>query len=195
MSEALIDSSDRKNTRGLRWAVFISGNGTNLQALIDADPKVMISVVVSSRRDAPGVERARKSGIPVLWHSKENSWSALSQQLKIEFQIDHIFLLGFMRIVPADFITEWENKILNLHPSLLPQYKGLQAMERSYSEGASMGATVHWVTVGLDEGPILLQQEVFAPGVAQQFSFEVAKEKVQQAEKKLVLQAVRRLQG
>ncbi len=177
-----------------RWAVFISGQGTNLQALLDAHPKVSVEMVITSRLDAPGVARAERAGVPVVLHSKGASWSELSLYLQNQ-KIDLIFLLGFMRVLPEEFVRDWDKKILNLHPSLLPEYRGLRAMERSYEDGAAMGVTIHWVTPQLDEGPLLLQKEIFAKGQAKAFSFEKVKTHIHQAENELVVEAVRKVQS
>ncbi len=181
-----------------KWAVFISGQGTNLQALLDAQPPIDIELVVSNKPEAPGVRRAERAGVPVHILPKEVDWSELSLKLK-DKKIDFLFLLGFMKIVPERFIQEWSQKILNLHPSLLPNYKGLKAIERSFEEGAAMGVTIHWVTPDLDAGPILLQEKVFE---AQSFevrskalSLEEARRRLQMCENKLVVEAVRRCEA
>lgn len=175
--------------KSLSWVVFISGNGSNLQALLDSDPKINISLVVSSKAEAFGVERAKKAGVPVLIFTKENSWDGLSIELK-KLQIDRIFLAGFMKVIPASFINDWENKILNLHPSLLPSYKGLKAIERSFEDGAAIGITIHWVTAELDAGPILLQKEVFPAGSTRSLSLDSVKDQVHKIENKMVVEAV-----
>ena len=185
--------STSSNSSFLRWAVFISGNGSNLQALLDADPKIPVVTVVSNKAEARGVVRAEHAGVPVILHDKNSTWSELSQQLK-NLQIQYIFLLGFMKIIPESFILEWKNKILNLHPSLLPHYKGLRALERSYEDQAAIGVTIHWVTPELDDGPILLQKEVFAPGESKALSLEQVKTQIHRMENEMVVEAVRRIQ-
>lgn len=191
----------------MNWAVFISGNGSNLQVLLDhGAPKNKVSLVVSSNANAYGVQRAQKHNVPVMILSKPiqaSDWAALSLRLKRE-NIDYIFLLGFLRIVPPEFIKDWENKILNLHPSLLPAYPGLKSIERSYHDGAAMGVTVHWVNEGLDEGEILLQEKVLEAATSLQthsptekvqgqhfVSLEEAEGLIHQCEHKLVLEAVK----
>ena len=176
-----------------RWAVFISGQGTNLQALLDARPAITIPLVVSSRSEAPGVGRAHKAGVPVQVLPKAIDWNSLSEQLKQQ-NIDGIFLLGFMKILPETFISQWSGRILNLHPSLLPHYRGLHAIERSYQEGAAMGVTIHWVIPELDAGPILMQREVFPAQTSRPMSLEAAQEKIHQVENEMVVEAVRRCQ-
>ena len=185
--------STSSNSSFLRWAVFISGNGSNLQSLLDADPKISVVTVVSNKPEARGVERAEQAKVPVILFNKNSTWNDLSQQLK-NLQIQYIFLLGFMKIIPESFILEWKDKILNLHPSLLPHYKGLRALERSYEDHAAMGVTVHWVTHELDDGPILLQKEVFTPEQTKALSLEQVKAQIHRVENEMVVEAVRRIQ-
>lgn len=175
----------------LKWAVFVSGNGSNLQALLDAEPKIHIAVVVSNKAEAFGVERARRASVPVVILPATIDWEALSAELEAR-AIDRIFLAGFMKVIPPGFIHRWADRILNLHPSLLPEYKGLRAIERSYSDRAAMGVTIHWVTADLDAGPILLQREVFAAGAAGHLSLEEAVSAIHRAENEMVVAAVRR---
>jgi len=191
MSETSMKTSYLKSS--LRWVVFISGEGSNLQALLDADPKIQIVTVVSSRAEAPGVARAKRLGVPTIIFSKDSSWMDLSNQLK-QLMIDRIFLLGFMKVIPEIFITEWKDKILNLHPSLLPNYRGLRAIERSYEDAAALGVTIHWVTPELDAGPILLQREIFSQGQVKEIPFEKVKAVIHQTENEMVVEAVRRIQ-
>ncbi len=175
------------------WAVFISGNGSNLQILLNQNyTKLNIELVVSSRKDAYGLERAQKHNVEsYLLPSKLNQqdWSQLSLMLKNK-KIDFIFLLGFFKIVPSYFVKEWDRRILNLHPSLLPAFKGLKAIENAYAANAPIGVTIHWVTEGLDEGPILLQEKLVPESPSEYVSLEDLTDKVHQLEHKLVLKAV-----
>ena len=126
---------------------------------MDLQSEAEIGLVVSNNIQAQGVARARRSGVPIYITEKKIDWVRLNLELKRR-QITQIFLLGFMRIIPPEFVTEWQGQILNLHPSLLPEYPGLHAIEKSYEEGAAMGVTVHIVVPEMDAGPILLQQKV-----------------------------------
>jgi phosphoribosylglycinamide formyltransferase-1 len=149
--------------------VLISGSGSNLQAIIDAaaaDLPVDIKAVISNQADAFGLERARRSGIhaEVLDHhsydSREAYDSAL-QQLIDSFQPGLVVLAGFMRILTDDFVRHYEGRMFNIHPSLLPKYRGLHTHTRAIDEGDSEhGATVHYVTPDLDSGPIVIQARV-----------------------------------
>jgi phosphoribosylglycinamide formyltransferase-1 len=140
----------------MRIAIFISGRGSNMQALLDSVSKVRCCLVVSSKASAPGLARAKRAGIPTLVLDKKIDYEALHNEL-LKRKIDRILLAGFMKIVPASFIQRWQGKILNIHPSLLPEFTGLSGFERSHEAKAAMGATLHEVTEGLDEGPVLRQ--------------------------------------
>jgi phosphoribosylglycinamide formyltransferase 1 len=149
--------------------VLISGRGTNLQALIAAAAEERlggrIAVVISNREDAPGLERARKAGIPAVFRdhrgrSREEFDRGLSALLR-ESAVDLVCLAGYMRLLSAEFIREFAGRILNVHPSLLPAFPGLQAQRQAFEYGVKVsGATVHLVDEGLDSGPIVLQEAV-----------------------------------
>ncbi len=140
----------------IRWAVFVSGRGSNLQALLDQN-EFRIVLVVTSNSKAPGVLKAKRLGIPVIVFTKKDSWLALSDELK-QRRVQKIFLAGFMRLIPEDFVTTWSHKMLNVHPSLLPLFPGLNAIEQSYNSAENMGVTVHVVVPEMDAGPIVLKK-------------------------------------
>lgn len=167
-----------------RWAIFVSGQGSNLGALIDLRP-MDLALVVSSRADAPAVGKARSANIPVLVLPAKIDWEELLQSLK-DSKISHIFLAGFMKVIPASFLKAWSKPILNVHPSLLPAYPGLQSMERAYQDGAAMGVTVHKVTADVDAGEIVAQKQVYAAGEARNYKFDDVKVKMHQAEHEIV---------
>jgi len=140
----------------LRWAVFISGRGSNLLALTDLRNKIDIGLVLSCNPKAYGLLRAKRAGIPV-WHSGDQlDWLEVEKILQ-EYSIQRIFLAGFMKILPKSFVKNWKHRILNIHPSLLPHYKGLNSIERSHHVGP-WGVTVHEVVSEVDRGPILKQR-------------------------------------
>lgn len=150
----------------MKLAVLISGGGSNLQALIDANLGVEISLVISNRKDAGGLAKAAKAGIKtaVVEHghfdSRESFESALLRELS-SVELDYIVLAGFMRVLTPVFITKFSNKILNIHPSLLPKYKGLNTHQRAIDAGDSYaGVSVHLVTNELDGGSIIAQAKV-----------------------------------
>jgi phosphoribosylglycinamide formyltransferase-1 len=150
-----------------RVAVLISGSGTNMAALLYASRiagcPYEIVLVTGDKADAPGLDLAEAEGVRVerLPALPGPVMFALLDQLLTEAAIDYIALAGFMRIVPADFVKRWEHCIVNIHPSLLPQYKGLHTHARALAAGDSVaGCTVHLVTAELDDGPILAQAQV-----------------------------------
>ena len=153
-----------------RLGVLISGRGSNLQALIDAIASgrldASIAVVISNRKEAAGLERARAAGIEtiVLSHrdfgSRDDYDRALARELR-GHGVDLVCLAGFMRLVGAELIEAFPSHILNIHPSLLPAFPGLDAQKQAIEHGVKVsGVTVHLVTAELDGGPIVIQRAV-----------------------------------
>ena len=153
----------------LPLVVLISGSGSNLQAIIDgaeANLPVDIRAVVSNRADAFGLERARRAGIAteVLSHGdfpdRESYDRALAERVEAHGP-GLVILAGFMRILTPGFVRRFEGRMLNIHPSLLPRYRGLHTHRRALEAGDSVhGASVHFVTDELDGGPLIIQAEV-----------------------------------
>jgi phosphoribosylglycinamide formyltransferase-1 len=150
--------------------VLISGRGSNLKAIIDAiaDGRLdaTIAVVLSNQADAPGLDHARRSGIEtvVLSHkafaSREDYDRAMVEELNRR-GVGLVCLAGFMRLLSPAFVAAFPDRILNIHPSLLPKYPGLHPQQQALDDGATVsGATVHIVNKDLDAGPIVLQQAV-----------------------------------
>lgn len=153
-----------------RICVLVSGGGTNLQALIDAEkrgdmPDVELCLVVSNRKGAYALERARTAGIPARWIGKQDFEENLQKLLKEE-KIDMIILAGFLRILSRTFTDKWPRRILNIHPSLIPSFcgegfYGLKVHEAALERGVKLtGATVHYVNEIPDGGEIILQKAV-----------------------------------
>jgi len=148
-------------------AVLISGGGTNLQALIDAcardDFPARIALVISNNPGVKGLERAEKAGIAttVINHRDFETREAFDDQLHEALNdcgAKLICLAGFMRILDARFVNRWRNRMINIHPSLLPSFKGLHTQERALEAGVYFsGCTVHFVNPELDDGPIITQ--------------------------------------
>lgn len=150
--------------------VLISGNGSNLQALIDAcadeNYPAEITAVISNKESAFGVNRARGAGIPahIVNHkeygSREGFDKAMHELLE-HHNVEIVCLAGFMRLLSPWFVKKWQGRLLNIHPSLLPEFKGAHAVRDALKAGAKeTGCTVHLVTDELDSGPILLQAKV-----------------------------------
>jgi phosphoribosylglycinamide formyltransferase-1 len=151
----------------LRVGVLISGRGTNLQALIDAgaDPAAPaeVALVISSQGDAPGLARARAAGIrsEVINHRAFNAKQGFEASMDAALRsarIDLVCLAGFMRILTPWFVERWRDRLINIHPSLLPAFKGLDTHARVLASGARFsGCTVHFVRAEMDDGPIIVQ--------------------------------------
>ena len=148
--------------------VLISGNGSNLQALMDFSSagNYRISGVISNKADAYGLERATQSNIPTTlvdhrqYESRDLFDNALSQAID-KYEPGLIVLAGFMRILGADFVKRYQGKILNIHPSLLPDYPGTNTHQRVLDAGEELhGVSVHFVTEELDGGPVIAQETI-----------------------------------
>jgi phosphoribosylglycinamide formyltransferase 1 len=154
-----------------RTAILISGRGSNMAALIDAakapDFPAEIVAVISNRADALGLERAAASGIPTsvieskLFGKDRAGFEAVLQQTLEEKKVELICLGGFMRLFTAEFVQRWYGKMLNIHPSLLPSFPGLDPHGQALAAGVKIsGATVHFVIPETDAGPIVMQGAV-----------------------------------
>lgn len=153
-----------------RVGVLISGRGSNLQALLDAqthdDYPAKIVRVISNIPGVQGLERALRAGAPtcVIPHKdfpdRESFEQALNAQLEAD-EVDIVCLAGFMRVLTPYFVNRWNGKLINIHPSLLPSFKGLHTHERAIAEGVRFaGCTVHFVVPEMDSGPIIVQAAV-----------------------------------
>ena len=158
----------------VRLGVLLSGRGSNLQAIIDAIEggalSAEIAVVVSNKQEAAGLERARKHGVHVVWldpkplagrpDSREAYDRAMLDVLR-KYEVDLVLLAGYMKIVTAVLVAAYENRMMNIHPSLLPSFPGLDVQKKAIEHGCKIaGCTVHFVTEGVDEGPIIVQAAV-----------------------------------
>jgi phosphoribosylglycinamide formyltransferase 1 len=153
-----------------RVAILISGRGSNMAALIDAarkpDYPAEIVVVISNRPDAAGLVLARQRGIQTATidhkaFATRDAFDAALEARLAKARVDIICLAGFMRMLTAPFVERWRGRMLNVHPSLLPDLKGLDTHTRALAAGAKLhGCTVHFVAPELDSGPIILQAEV-----------------------------------
>ena len=154
----------------LNLCVFISGRGTNLQSLIDAcsvdDYPAKIVLVISDIDGIKGLKKAKKAGIPSIvinrneYNSSDSFDSSLNEAIK-PFKIGLICLAGYMRILSDSFVDHWYNRMVNIHPSLLPSFKGLNVQQRAIDAGVRFsGCTVHYVRRDMDTGPIIVQAAV-----------------------------------
>jgi phosphoribosylglycinamide formyltransferase-1 len=157
-------------TRKSNIAVLISGRGSNLQSLIDAcaasDFPASIKIVISNVPDVMGLERAQKAGIPaqIINHKNYLSREAFEDALLTAlsaYNIDLVCLAGFMRVLTPHFIQKWPGRLINIHPSLLPDYKGLNTHARAIADKKpEAGCTVHYVVPEIDSGEIIIQKRV-----------------------------------
>ncbi|HXP96869.1 MAG TPA: phosphoribosylglycinamide formyltransferase [Telmatospirillum sp.] len=184
----------------LRVAVLISGRGSNLQSLLDAcerpDFPAEIALVISNRADAGGLQRAERAGVPrvVIDHraypDRETFDAAIDRALR-DADIALVCLAGFMRLLTKAFVTTWQGRLINIHPSLLPSFKGMHTHAQALEAGVKIhGCTVHFVTPDLDAGPILAQAAV---PVCPDDTEAVLAARVLTAEHRLYPQALKRL--
>lgn len=153
-----------------KFAVFASGNGSNLQAIIEAiragDITADLTLVFSNLRKARALERAREAGVETLCLVSKDYATPQSYERDIVIQlkdrdIDFIVLAGYMKIFTAYFIREFPNRILNIHPSLLPAFKGKQGIKDTFTYGTKIaGVTIHFVNDKMDAGPIIAQEAI-----------------------------------
>lgn len=151
-------------------AILISGRGSNMRSLVqaaaEADYPAEVAIVISNRPEAAGLAWAKEQGIPVLsldhthFENREHFEGQLTSVLSMS-GIDVVVLAGFMRLLTAGFVESWRDRMINIHPSLLPAFKGLNTHERALKSGVKIaGCTVHLVRPEMDEGPILAQAAV-----------------------------------
>jgi formyltetrahydrofolate-dependent phosphoribosylglycinamide formyltransferase len=153
-----------------RVAILISGRGSNMEALVRAakapDFPAEIVGVLSDKSDAKGLETAQAEGIPAFAIPRADYASKHEHEAAIQAALDEIgaeivCLAGFMRLLSGEFLTPWQGRIINIHPSLLPKYKGLDTHARAIEAGDTVhGCSVHHVTAGMDDGPVICQAEV-----------------------------------
>jgi len=146
--------------------ILISGRGSNMQALLEANLPCRIAAVISNREDAEGLVIAKAHGIPAIvvdhrTHADRESFDhALAKEIDA-INPDIVALAGFMRILGADFVDRYRGRLVNIHPSLLPSYGGLGTHARALRDGVKIhGCTVHFVTPDLDHGPVIIQAAV-----------------------------------
>lgn len=182
----------------VRTAVLISGQGSNLQAILDAardaDYPAEITLVISNKDDAFGLTRAENAGVPTVviphgnYPDRESFDRMVDASLKTH-AIELVVMAGFMRILSDWFVAEWTGRLINIHPSLLPKYKGMHTHQRAIDAGdKEHGATVHWVTPELDSGEIILQE---ACPIMPDDTAESLQQRVHQVEHELYPAAIR----
>jgi len=180
--------------------ILISGRGSNMVSIVEAIESgsllVKVAAVISNRPDAAGIEYAQQAGLAtaILDHksfaSRESFDQALAQKID-QFKPDLVILAGFMRILTTEFVTHFKNRLINIHPSLLPKFKGLNTHQRAIDAGEKEhGASVHIVTPELDDGPVVLQARV---SVLDNDTAETLAARVLEQEHKLYPAAIKKL--
>ncbi|APX72617.1 phosphoribosylglycinamide formyltransferase [Companilactobacillus allii] len=154
----------------MKAAIFASGNGTNFEAIAKSkklfDDGLEIKLLVCDKPNAPVIFKAKKLGIPVFINNLDDFDTRADYEREIvnvlsPLDIDYIFLAGYMRVVTNVLLDHYPNKIINIHPSLLPKFSGLNAIERAFDSGEKQtGVTIHYIDEGVDTGPIILQKIV-----------------------------------
>ena len=182
----------------MKIAVLCSGSGTNLQAIIDSVKSdyipAEISIVISDKKDAYALIRAKEAGIETLvlnakdFKSREEFDKEIIKHLKKK-SVELVVLAGYMRLLSPHFIREYKDRIINIHPSLLPSFKGTHAIKDALEYGAKVtGATIHFVDEELDNGPIILQNAV---GIKESDTEETLLERVHKEEHRIYPEAIR----
>ena len=144
--------------------VLASGEGTNLQALLD-DPEIHVVAVASDKADANALRRARNAGVPgqAFGGERPSRDRAIAEWLR-EHGVDLIVLAGYMQLLTDEFLAEFPQRVINVHPALLPAFPGLRAVQQALDYGVKVfGVTVHFVDGGIDTGPVILQRAIELP--------------------------------
>lgn len=181
----------------MKFAVFASGHGTNLQAIIDAVKKgkikAQLALVISDNPKAYALKRARKARIksvfinPRVFTDRKSYDRQMLKYLRCE-KIDFVVLAGFMRILSEGFVRRYQGKILNIHPALLPAFRGSEAIAEAFKYGVKVtGVTVHFVDVKVDSGPVIFQEAV---GVKSDDTLATLAEEIHKVEHRIYPQAI-----
>lgn len=173
-----------------RWAVLISGRGSNLSALLEHSDEIDVCYVASSRAGADGLFKARRAGVPTDVLPKKIDWESLHNEL-LRRRITHLCLAGFMKIVPAAFVEKWTGRLINLHPSLLPKYPGLESIAVAHGAGDDIGVTVHEVDAGVDTGTAISRKTSLKSDEARGYPLALAEFYVHVTEQRLLTRVVR----
>lgn len=186
-----------ENSESLKIGVLISGSGTNLQALIDAieagNLDARIELVVSSKPDAKGLVRAQKAGIqtlslnPTVYQNARVANSIIAEELQ-RAGVEYVVMAGYMRKVTEEILNAYPDKVVNLHPALLPSFIGAHAIEDAYRAGVKVtGVTVHFANKEYDEGPIIAQRAV---NIEEEDTLEMLEARIHEVEHVLLPEVV-----
>ncbi|KRK80012.1 phospho ribosylglycinamide formyltransferase [Companilactobacillus nodensis DSM 19682 = JCM 14932 = NBRC 107160] len=154
----------------MRVAIFASGNGTNFDAIANStelqEAGLDIEVLVCDQPNAPVIQKAKNLNIPVFVNELKNfpnrkEYERTIVDKLVPFEVEYIFLAGYMRVVTSELLNEYRNRIINIHPSLLPKFSGLDAIQRAFDSGdTETGVTIHYIDENVDTGPIICQKYI-----------------------------------
>ncbi len=160
--------SDEK--KRMRLGALISGSGTNLQAIIDASTSGLldadVAVVISNHEEAYGLERARKADIPAVWidrtaHSTFSAYNTGIRDVLVDHEVDLVVMAGYMRLLGAEVLDAFSDRVVNIHPALLPAFPGPSGIKDAFEYGVKVtGVTVHFANEKFDDGPIIAQEAI-----------------------------------
>jgi len=179
-----------------RACIFISGSGTNLRSIIknsrDYNFPINVTLVISDNKNAKGIDFAKKFSIPyILVDSDKDRFEKIATKELLDRKIELVCLAGFMKILSKNFVRNFKGKIINIHPSLLPKYKGLSTFKRALNAGEKItGCTVHFVDEKLDNGKMIVKKKVL---IDKSDNHEQLKKKVQSEEYKAYSIAIRKI--
>ncbi len=181
----------------MRVGVLISGGGTNLQAIIDASRAgrldADVAVVIANHEGAYGLERARKAHIPAVWLDRAayDTFSAYNHAIRLAFEeheVDLVVMAGYMRLLGTEVLNAFPNRVLNIHPALLPSFPGSSGIRDAWDYGVKIaGVTVHFANEKFDEGPIIAQEAV---SIEPDDTIETFEAKIHEAEYRLYPQVI-----
>lgn len=176
----------------MRIGVLISGSGTNLQAIIDAADEgrldAEIAVVISNKEDAYGLVRARKADVPAVWidrteYSTFKAYNEAIRDVLVEYEVDLVAMAGYMRLLSKEVLDTFPDRVVNIHPSLLPAFPGPSGIREAFEYGVKVtGVTIHFANEHFDEGPIIAQGVV---EVAEDDTVESLEAKIHEVEHRL----------
>jgi len=181
----------------MRIGVLISGSGTNLQAILDAsvtgalDAEVV--VVISNKEEAYGLERARKAGVPAVWvdpaaHETAHAYNGAIRDVLLEHDVELVAMAGYMRLLGSEVLSAFRDRVLNIHPALLPAFPGPSGILDAFEYGVKVtGVTIHYADEEFDSGPIIAQEAV---EVAEDETLESLEAKIHQVEHRIYPKAL-----
>ncbi|WP_334328507.1 phosphoribosylglycinamide formyltransferase [Companilactobacillus sp. HBUAS59699] len=181
----------------MKVAIFASGNGTNFDAIANSqelkEAGLKIEILVCDQPNAPVISKAKDLKIPVFVNELKNYPSRKLYEQKIieklaSYDLDYIFLAGYMKVVTSELLNRYPNKIINIHPSLLPKFSGLDAIQRAFdSSEKETGVTIHYIDEGVDTGPVIRQEKI---AILPSDSVDSLEERIHQKEHEMYIKVI-----